>query len=104
MMPNIHPMKVFFYKTAAWAKENYPFLIIVGLVLTIFLPYLSGRYMVMGPAGDRSQQWIFLLGDHLGWINFFRNMGEFTGGDYHYGYFSPIHILFRLLLNNFNTA
>ncbi len=85
-------------KLKNFVKRHYPALTIIGILLVIYIPYLSGKYILVGPAiATRTEVWDFLLGKSFGWIDFYKNMGEFLGGMYHYGYFNPIHILFRLI-------
>ncbi|HEY9584323.1 MAG TPA: YfhO family protein [Candidatus Paceibacterota bacterium] len=79
-------------------KRHYPSLTIVGVLIVIYIPYLSGKYILVGPGiATRTEVWDFILGSNFGWIDFYKNMGEFVGGAYHYGYFNPIHILFRTI-------
>lgn len=90
-------MKSFGQKIKNHLKENYPFLVILGIVFIIYIPYLSGKFITIGPSSFRFEIWDFILGNNFGWINFFKNMGEFMGGITQFGYFNPFQIIFRIV-------
>lgn len=77
-------------------KNYYPAFIIAATALVIYGPYLLGKIPVSLGALTKYSVFNHLLSANDGLINFHKHMGEFVGGDYHYGFFDPIY---HLLIN-----
>lgn len=85
-------------KIKKFLLNYYPWIIIIVSALLLYGPYLSGSYVIQSSASlNKYNIFEFLLSDHVGWINFFKSAGEFAGGDYTYGWFNPIYIIFRAI-------